>query len=118
MGIPACSFPEESSEDEGGEEGEEAPPDDHEFPMVTELVEKLLSVDVTEIFSPPRVTVQAEKFGLRVGEACDLTTGWGFRLRSHREAAYRHWHGEAVGGDWKPTVHAVQSAAKPQSRHA
>ena len=34
------------------EEEEEAPADDHGFPMVTALVEKLMSVDVTEVFSP------------------------------------------------------------------
>ena len=81
--------PEDSSEDEEVGEEEEAPPDDHGFPMVTALVEKLMSVDVTELFSPPRVTEQAKKFGLKIGGAYDLTTGWDFRLKSHREAAYQ-----------------------------
>ena len=32
--------------------------------MVSELVERLMKVDVTEVFSPPRVITQASKFGL------------------------------------------------------
>ena len=51
---------------------------------------KLLSVDVTEVFSPPRVTIQAKKFGLEVGDAWDLTTGWDFNNPSHRAAAERY----------------------------
>ena len=57
--------------------------------MVTELVEKLLSADVIEVFSHPRVTVQATKCGLKAGEAYDLTTGRDFRLKSHRETVYQ-----------------------------
>ena len=59
---------------------DEALPDDHGFPMVTGLVEKLLSVDVTEVFSPPRVTVWADRMRLSPGLAFDLTQkgtrGW------------------------------------------
>ena len=31
-----------------------------------------------EMFSPPRVGSEAAKFGLKVGDAMDLTTGWNF----------------------------------------
>ena len=33
-------------------------------------------VDIAEIFSRPRVTTEARKFGLAAGEAIDLVTGW------------------------------------------
>ena len=77
-GVPACSPPTESSEDESGDDIDVAPEDEHGFPMISSLVQKLMAVDVTEMFSPPRVTVQAAKFGLKEGEAWDLTTGWDF----------------------------------------
>ena len=37
-----------------------------------------LDVDVAEICSPPRVTEEAKKRGLRAGEAMDLITCWDF----------------------------------------
>ena len=43
-----------------------------------DLVHRLCSVDVSEVFSPPRVGKGALKFGLEVGVAMDLTTGWDF----------------------------------------
>ncbi len=46
-----------------------------------DLVHRLCSVDVSEVFSPPRVGKEATKFGL-VGDAMDLTTGWDFKPRS------------------------------------
>ena len=49
--------------------GEDAPADEHGFPMVSSLVERIMSVDVTEVFSPHRVTKEAVKFGLKAGEA-------------------------------------------------
>ena len=48
---------------------------------------RLASVDVAEVFSPPRVTIQAKKFGLKARDAWDLTTGWDFSKASHRKAA-------------------------------
>ena len=55
-----------------------------------ELVERLLSVDVVEAYSPPRVTIEAKKFGLKAGEAWDLTTGWDFKRKDHQEAADKY----------------------------
>ena len=52
--------------------------------MISELVERLMKVDVTEICSPSRVTLQAEKFGLKGGEAFHLTNGWAFRSKHTR----------------------------------
>ena len=40
------------------------------------LAERLCRVDLCELFSPPRVGLQAKKFGLAPGDAMDLTTGW------------------------------------------
>ena len=47
-------------------------------------------VDVAEIYSPARVTTAAKLIGLRAGLAMDLTNGWDFTRRSHREAAERY----------------------------
>ena len=41
-----------------------------------DLVHRLCSADVSEVFAPPRVGKEAMKFGLEVGDAMDLTTGW------------------------------------------
>ena len=43
-----------------------------------------------EAFSPPRVTEEARKFGLKAGDAWDLTEGWDFKIKAHREAALRY----------------------------
>ena len=44
-------------------------------------------IDIMEMFSPPRVTEYAARFGLRSGEAMDLKTGWDFSRKEHRESA-------------------------------
>ena len=49
------------------------------------LTETLCKVDMCEVFSPPRVGVEAKKFGLKVGEAWDLTTGWDFSKKDHQD---------------------------------
>ena len=46
------------------------------------------SIDVMEIYSPPRVTVQASKHGLRAGEALDLITGFDFNKKEDRDRAW------------------------------
>ena len=40
-----------------------------------------------EVFSPPRVGKEATKFGMKPGDAMDLTTVWDFNLASHRARA-------------------------------
>ena len=62
------------------DEGDHAPPE-------SDLVHRLCSVDLCEVFSPPRVVREAKRYGLSPGEAMDLTTGWDFNLESHRKAA-------------------------------
>ena len=46
-----------------------------------------LRVDISEVFSPPRVTEMAGKFGLKPGDAMDLITGWNFDREDHRQQA-------------------------------
>ena len=53
----------------------------------SELIHRLCSVDVAEVFSPPRVSSEAAKFGLMAGEAMDLTTGWDFNRKEDRGKA-------------------------------
>ena len=55
--------------------------------METEIIKGLLKVDVAEVYSPRRMTEQARKFGLQVGEAMDLTTGWDFGKEEDRARA-------------------------------
>ena len=51
------------------------------------LIQRLCSVDVCEVFSPPRVGKEAVKFGMKPGDAMDLTTGWDFNIAEHRRSA-------------------------------
>ena len=46
------------------------------------------AVDVMEVYSPPRVTVEAKKFGLKAGEALDLVTGYDFGKVADRERVW------------------------------
>ena len=48
---------------------------------------KILSIDVAEVYSPPRVAIEASKFGLKPGWSMDLTTGWDFRKIEDRRKA-------------------------------
>ena len=54
------------------------------------LVERICAVDVCEVFSPPRVTVEATRFGMSAGDAMDLTTGWDFNIPEHRHRAEQY----------------------------
>ena len=44
--------------------------------LVATLKKKIYKPDVTEVYSPPRVTLRATKHGLKPGGALDLSTGW------------------------------------------
>ena len=69
---------------ENAPEGESA-----ELPMDLSLIQQLqrVSVDVAELYSPPRVTAEAQKFGLKTGEAMDILTGWDFTKDEHKRMA-------------------------------
>ena len=41
------------------------------------LAHRLCSVDMCQVLSPPRVGKEAIMFGMKVGDAMDLTTGYG-----------------------------------------
>ena len=45
----------------------------------------LAQVDVTEVYSPPRVTAMAKKTGLNAGSAMDLRIGYDFTTQKDRE---------------------------------
>ena len=47
----------------------------------------LLGADITEIFSPERITAMCDKFGLIRGSAMDLQNGWDFDRSDHRRLA-------------------------------
>ena len=51
------------------------------------LISELLKVDLVEAYSPPRVTLESKKFGLKPGEAWDLTNGWDFTRKDHQDKA-------------------------------
>ena len=61
------------------------------------LASIIMSVDVTEVFSPERVNRLAAKFGLTPGASLDLTNGWDFSLAADRNRAWKlvktspHW---------------------------
>ena len=57
-----------------------------ELPMDLSLIQQLqrVSVDVAELYSPPRVTAEAQKFGVKTGEAMDILTGWDFTKDEHK----------------------------------
>lgn len=50
----------------------------------------IFSVDITEVFSPVRVTEVAAKYGLVPGTSFDLTNGWDFSIGEHRTRAWKH----------------------------
>ena len=53
------------------------------------MFNELNIVDITEVFSPPRVVMQGMKIWLTAGSSMDLLTGWNFELKSDRDRAIR-----------------------------
>ena len=49
------------------------------------LSSEVLGVAVSEVYSPPRITAEAQKQGLRSGKAYDLVTGFDLRLKAEEE---------------------------------
>ena len=68
---------------------ERYPSDEMEMVGDTEMMQtfRKWSVDRMQMYSPPRVTEDAKKFGLRTGAALDTTTGSDFRRSDHRRRA-------------------------------
>ena len=47
-------------------------------------------MDITEVYSPERVNDVARKYGLSPGSSMDLTNGWDFSKKEHRQAAWNN----------------------------
>ena len=52
--------------------------------VIHQVKEKQRKIDIAEVFSRPRVTEAAKKFGLSVGEAIDIATGWDLSRKRDR----------------------------------
>ena len=52
-------------------------------------------VDVTEVYSEPRVTARCDKHGLRPGSAMDLATGYNFSDSKDQQRAWKVLHKES-----------------------
>ena len=52
------------------------------------LNKQLLSTDITEIFSPERVTAYCKKYGLASGAAMDAKSGYDFDLAADRKRCW------------------------------
>ena len=55
----------------------------------------IMSVDITEVYSPERVARVARKFGLVAGSSMDLTNGWDFNREDHKRQAWNQIRDEA-----------------------
>lgn len=51
------------------------------------LLGHLRAADMCAVFSPPRVSTGSTKFGIEIGYAMDITTGWGFTKEADRKRA-------------------------------
>ena len=56
-----------------------------ELPMDLSLIQH-----VAELYSPPQVTAEAQKFGLKTGEAMDILTRWDFTKDEHKRMAMEY----------------------------
>ena len=74
--------------DHTGEEMQFDDPGDGDDGMIG-FFKGLNIVDITEVFSPPRVVKQGEKLGFKAGTSMDLMTGWNFELKADRERAIK-----------------------------
>ena len=57
---------------------------------IAELEARVDEIDVVEMYSVPRVTVEARKFGLSTGPAMDIRTGWDFDDEGKRKEAMEY----------------------------
>ena len=53
-----------------------------------QFVNELLRVDMSEMFSPERVTAVCRDYGLEPGQAMDLKNGYDFDLAADRQKAW------------------------------
>ena len=85
------------------------------------LAHAMLGVDITEVYSPERVTKLCAKFGLVQGSALDLTNGWDFDLEDHRKQAWKLVTSEQpfliIGSPPCTLFSLLQELAKAQHGH-
>jgi hypothetical protein len=55
-----------------------------------EEVQRLMSVDLSEMYSPERVSAVCASYGLRPGQAMDIKNGFDFDLAADRKKAWEH----------------------------
>ena len=88
----------ENDDDPGGDSKMEAETlfmsDGEELGSCSKLDRKILSailrgVDVTEVYSPERVTKACMKAGMRPGSSMDITNGWDFTKAEDRKRAWK-----------------------------
>ena len=60
-----------------------------EISSVSTLLLQLGSVDVAEVFSPPRFTEAAPSLGLKPGFSVNLATGWDHKNDSEKKAFFQ-----------------------------
>ena len=82
---------------------------DHEDEMEkvgeTEMIETFHKLSVELMYSPPQVTEEAKKFGLRTGAAMDLTAERDFQeIRSQAESKGKPERTQAAAYHRKPDV--------------
>ena len=82
----------------GGDVFGEKPADlnHHDRIFLSKTIKKFLD-HVGEVYSPPRVTLEARKQGMKAQIAMDLTNGWDFRKPEHRKEAKRMVHQRRPG---------------------
>ena len=67
--------PKVDREESEGQDQEE----DMDIVIVLRAAGQRIEVEIMEMYSPPRATEEAKRWGRKSGEAMDLTTGWNFR---------------------------------------
>ena len=63
---------------------------DGDLLMALMRVSNKIEQELIEMHSPPRVTKQAQEWGMKAGAAMDLTTGWDFRKQKDRDKAWKY----------------------------
>ena len=58
--------------------------------MDESVADGLMRVDLAEVYSPPRVTAEADKMGMQAGEAMNIITGWDFNNEEQRMRAVNY----------------------------
>ena len=76
-------------------------------------------VDISEVFSPPRVVMQGMKIGLKARSIMDLLTGWDFELNADRDRAMKQLEEEEpmLGIGSVPCTYFSKLSGTEQTQH-